>query len=121
MSFFFFSTEKYVRCFDLGRPHTAGPLNAKRTRSLSTRHRSRSFSGIDEKLTDNYQTDPAFAESLWQYYRSQIEKPQRPKIGLQSYRIKEPSNRLLRQSGIYRNSTLTHGQKLYLLEKCHVN
>jgi hypothetical protein len=70
---------------------------------------------------DNFQTDPAFAESLWQCYRYQLEKSQRPKVGLQQYHIKEPSNRLLRQSGIYRNPALTRGQKLYLLEKCHVN
>jgi hypothetical protein len=105
----------------LGRPHTAGAPHTKRTRSLSTHGRSRSFSGIDEKFIDNFQTDPAFSESIWQYDSSQIGKLQRPKIGLQPYRIREPSNRLLRQSGIYRNPTLTRGQKLYLLEKCHVN
>ena len=119
--FFFLSRGENIFVFDLDRPHTAGPSNTRRARSASTHRRSRSFSAVDGKLADNFQADPAFAESLWQYYRSQIEKPQRPKIGLQPFRMKEPSNRLLRQSGIYRNPTLTRGQKLYLLEKCHVN
>jgi len=93
----------------------------KRSRSLSIHHRSHSASGTHDKFVDDCQTDPAFAESLWQYYRYQLGKLPRAKLGLQQYHIKEPSNRLLRQSGIYRNPSLTRGQKLYLLEKCHVN
>ncbi len=96
-------------------------MHTKRTRSLSIHRRSQSALGSNVKLTDNYQSDPAFAESLWQYYRYKLEKSQRPKVGLQQYHLKEPPSKILRQSGIYRNSSLTRGQKLYLLEKCHVN
>lgn len=106
----------------LGRPHTAGSLHRQRTRSLSARRdRSQSVSGTPENALNDLQTDSTFSESLWQYYNYHLEKNRPPKIGLQQYHIKEPSNRLLRQSGIYRNPALTRGQKLYLLEKCHVN
>jgi hypothetical protein len=103
-----------------GRPHTAGSFNTKRNRSLSTHRRSLSASETGDQLIDGCRSDPAFAESLREYYRYVLEKSQRPKLGLQQYHIKEPSNRLLKQSGIYRNSSLTKGQRLYLLEKCHV-
>jgi hypothetical protein len=69
----------------------------------------------------DHQSDPDSEESLWQYYRYLSEKYQRPKLGLQQYHIKEPSSQIFRQSGIYRNPALTPGQKLYLLDKCHVN
>lgn len=68
-----------------------------------------------------FQKNPEFTETLWRYYAAEIEKNQRPKLGLQQYHVRDPPNRLLRQSGIYRNPALTRGQKLYLLEKCHVN
>ena len=92
----------------------------KRHSSLSNNRRSRSATGTRDRLAEECRTDPTFAESLYQYYRYVIEKSQRPKLGLQQYQIKEPPSRRLRQSGIYRNSSLTPGQKLYLLEKCHV-
>ncbi|CAF1444146.1 unnamed protein product [Rotaria sordida] len=102
------------------RPQTARPSHTKRNRSLSIHRRSQSATGTYDKLVNECQTDPTFAESLWQYYRYVVEKSQRPKLGLQQFHIKEPSNRRWRQSGIYRNPALTHGQKLYLLEKCHI-
>ncbi|CAF4037248.1 unnamed protein product [Rotaria sp. Silwood2] len=102
------------------RPQTARSFHTKRNRSLSANRRSQSVSGTHDKLINECQTDPTFAESLWQYYRYVVEKSQRPKLGLQQFHIKEPSSRRLRQSGIYRNPALTHGQKLYLLEKCHI-
>ncbi|CAF1464190.1 unnamed protein product, partial [Didymodactylos carnosus] len=39
---------------------------------------------------------------------------------LQKSHISEPLSRRIRKSGIYHNSSLTHGQQLYLMEKCHV-
>ncbi|CAF3339713.1 unnamed protein product [Rotaria sp. Silwood1] len=102
------------------RPQTARPFHKKRNLSSSPHRRSQSASGTYDKLIDECQTDPTFAESLWQYYHYVVEKSQRPKLGLQQFHIKEPSNKRWRQSGIYRNPALTHGQKLYLLEKCHI-
>ena len=65
--------------------------------------------------------DPAFSESIRQYYRFMKENKSKPvKVGLQRTHMPEPANRRLRHSGIYRNPALTQGQKLYLLQKCHV-
>ncbi|CAM4858928.1 unnamed protein product [Rotaria socialis] len=102
------------------RPQTAGPIRTQRNRSLSIPRRSHSVAGTTDRLISETKTDPTFAESLLQFYRYVLEKSQRRKLGLQQYHNKEPSNRRLRQSGIYRNPSLTHGQKLYLLEKCHI-
>ncbi|CAF1085588.1 unnamed protein product [Rotaria magnacalcarata] len=102
------------------RPQTAGPLRTQRNRPLPIPRRSHSVSGTTDRLISETKTDPTFAESLLQFYRYVLEKSQRRKLGLQQYHNKEPSNRRLRQSGIYRNPSLTHGQKLYLLEKCHI-
>ncbi|CAM4752774.1 unnamed protein product [Rotaria magnacalcarata] len=107
------------RHFD-SRPQTAGPLRTQRNRPLPIPRRSHSVSGTTDRLISETKTDPTFAESLLQFYRYVLEKSQRRKLGLQQYHNKEPSNRRLRQSGIYRNPSLTHGQKLYLLEKCHI-
>ena len=47
-----------------------------------------------------------------------MQKP--PTVGLEAKHLPEPASRRLRRSGIYRNPALTEGQKLYLLQKCHV-
>ncbi|CAF4073720.1 unnamed protein product [Rotaria magnacalcarata] len=119
--------EEYLKIFSRiqllwykGRPQTAGPLRTQRNRPLPIPRRSHSVSGTTDRLISETKTDPTFAESLLQFYRYVLEKSQRRKLGLQQYHNKEPSNRRLRQSGIYRNPSLTHGQKLYLLEKCHI-
>lgn len=104
-----------------GRPRTAGSLPAKRSRSLSNPRRAHSALGTTDRLIHEVKTDPGFAESIIQCYRYILEKYARPKLGLQQYRIKDPPNRRLKHSGIYQNPSLTRGQKLYLLEKCHVN
>ena len=105
--------------FDQGRPRTASSFSTRRTRA-SVPPRSRSAAAVRERVIDESQHDRAFAESLWQYYRHVAEKIHPPKVGLQQHFVKEPPSRRLRQSGIYRNPALTQGQKLYLLEKCHV-
>ena len=68
-----------------------------------------------------FQENAEYTETLWKYYAAEMQKNQRPKLGLQQYRVRDTPNRLLRHSGIYRNPALTRGQKLYLLEKCHVS
>ncbi|CAF0838242.1 unnamed protein product [Didymodactylos carnosus] len=101
------------------RPQTAGTTRPSSVKPVRSRVRCRS-APVQRDRRKNIDFDPAFSESLWQYYVFLLHKMNHPKIGLQKSHISEPLSRRIRKSGIYHNSSLTHGQQLYLMEKCHV-
>lgn len=107
------------------RPRTANSfrhLYGNRSPSATNRPRAQSATGNNEKWNEELKTDPAFAQSLKEYYQFLKKKMQKPPtVGLEAEHLPEPASRRLRHSGIYRNPALTQGQKLYLLQKCHVN
>lgn len=111
--------------FDQGRrPRTASTFQYRHlygNRSTGDRPRARSATGTNDKWNEELKADPAFAQSLKEYYQFMKDKMHKPPtVGLEPKHMPEPASRLLRRSGIYRNPALSQGQKLYLLQKCHV-
>ncbi|CAF0817034.1 unnamed protein product, partial [Didymodactylos carnosus] len=98
---------------------TVGPARSSDNKSVRSTVQCRSTS-TESSGRKNMNYDPAFSESLWQYYRFLLYKMSHPTTGLQKCHVSEPLSRPLRKSGIYCNPSLTHGQKLSLIEKCHV-
>ena len=103
-----------------GLPRTATSFHSQQNQSSPDHHRLQSSAKREKRPSDESQFDSDRADSLWQYYCHVSRQCQAPKLGLQQYRLREPSSRSLRESGIYRNPALTLGQRLHLLEKCHV-
>ena len=106
--------------FCQGLPRTATPLHSQQNPSVPDHHRLQSSAKLEKRPSDESQSESDRADPLWQYYCLVSRHCQTPKVGLQQYRLREPASRSLRESGIYRNPALTLGQRLHLLEKCHV-
>ncbi|CAF0808052.1 unnamed protein product [Adineta steineri] len=102
------------------RSQIANSPYVKEKRSSSAHYHFQLSPSTNYNDNGEHQSETVFDELHLQDSPHALHKYQRPILGLQQYDVKEPASKILRQSGIYRGPGLTTGQRLYLLDKCHI-